>query len=321
MNELVRKETLAEMHRVQMAMNSPFDAVFGEDLNLFGYGLGWMVGLYKNHYTVNHGGGIDGFISSVVLFPKEKIGIVILTNTDSRGVFPMAAAYGIADCLMGEEKGDWLLQINEKQEQFKKILKPEKEDSLKKGAPEIRSLDAYLGEFEHPGYGVIDITLGETGLVASYNKIFYSLEHRCYDHFTGKMQSDPLGRSGKLDALFMSNALGEISQFQISLEPTLPPIVFKKRAQQEFLKVGYLKRFEGDFEGEFFSINICLKKDHLMATIEGQPSCEMCPEKEGLFSLKEVPGCFLRFVAQEEGASFKLSLEQAGQTFSLVKRS
>ncbi|MBI3237003.1 MAG: serine hydrolase, partial [Chlamydiales bacterium] len=313
---LLRKETFSEMHRVQTAANFP--GFFGEKLNLFGYGLGWMVGLYKDHYTVAHGGGIDGFISEVFLLPKEKIGIVVLTNTDSRGVFPMSAACGIADCLMGEEEGDWLLEVEEKQKQFKKFLNPEKEIVAKKDASEIRSLDAYIGEFEHPGYGVIRITSDGKSLIATCHEIVHTLEHRCYDHFATKMKDSPF--SYEFNSFFMSDVLGEISQLHIPLEPTLPPIIFKKKAQESLLSSFYLEQFEGDFAGELFSIHIGLKKGNLLATLEGQPPYQMHPEKPSFFSLKEVPGCYLRFVFSEEGVISELLLEQGGQSFSLKKR-
>lgn len=44
------------------------------------YGLGWRVLNYADHILIYHGGHINGYRSEVAFCPKEKIGIVVLTN-------------------------------------------------------------------------------------------------------------------------------------------------------------------------------------------------------------------------------------------------
>ena len=67
----IRKETLQEMHTIQMSMaaSTPDDEVYH-----FGYGLGWCTGIYRGHYYLHHGGGVDGFISQVSLLPQGLVG-------------------------------------------------------------------------------------------------------------------------------------------------------------------------------------------------------------------------------------------------------
>jgi len=307
----IAKATLEEMHVVQMPMPYPLSE---ETPYLFGYGLGWMTGIHKGHYTVTHGGGIDGFISSVVLFPKEKVGVVVLTNSDSHGLFPTSAAYGIADLLMGIEDDQWLSKVEEKEQQIKTLLKKaENEDSPTENLA-AASFERYTGEFEHPGYGTVQISLDQDSLMASHNEIAYALKHKCYDHFT---VSAKLVEAQKFDCSFISNASGEISELQIAIEPLLPPIVFKRKTATELLATTYLKKFIGLFECSMFSMDIAFKNDRLMATVPGQPSCELKPEKQNLFSLKELPNCTLQFVVGTDGTVSELQLHQAGQTFSL----
>lgn len=309
--DLINKATLQEMHRVQMSMPSlPSE----ESPYMFGYGLGWMTGLHKGHYTVSHGGGIDGFISSVVLFPKEKIGVVVLTNSDSHGLFPKSTAYGIADVLMGIEDDQWLSQTEEKEKQLKGLLKKaENEDALTEVIA-ARPFENYIGEFENPGYGIVKVSFDQDALMTSHNEISYVLKHKCYDHFT---ISAKILDTQKFNCSFISNTSGEISELQIAIEPQLPPIVFKRKTATELLGTEYLKKFSGVFECPLFSMDVALKKGHLTVTIPGQPTCELKPEKPNVFSLKELPDCVLQFTVGTDGFVSELQLQQSGQTFNL----
>ena len=51
------------------------------------YGLGWFIEDYAGHRLVMHDGGVNGYLSSVTLVPKEHLGIIILTNTDQNDFF------------------------------------------------------------------------------------------------------------------------------------------------------------------------------------------------------------------------------------------
>lgn len=76
----------------------------GRDFN--GYGLGWGTTEYFNSFVVSHTGGYDGMYSAVVLFPTEKIGVVVLTNA-MKGLGTLLA-YEIADKLLGHPQHEWL---------------------------------------------------------------------------------------------------------------------------------------------------------------------------------------------------------------------
>ncbi|WP_303794393.1 serine hydrolase domain-containing protein [Sandarakinorhabdus limnophila] len=49
------------------------------------YGFGLFMGSFNGHASVGHGGGIFGFVSDLRSFPKEKISVAILINTDGFG--------------------------------------------------------------------------------------------------------------------------------------------------------------------------------------------------------------------------------------------
>ena len=53
------------------------------------YALGLAVTNFRGHRLVIHGGGIDGFISQMSWLPRERIGIVVLTNYSGVGDTPV----------------------------------------------------------------------------------------------------------------------------------------------------------------------------------------------------------------------------------------
>ncbi len=71
-NQILDSYTLEDMQRVQW-LNTNWTS---------GYGLGFRVWKQNNYTMVGHGGWVAGNRSQISFIPKEKIGIVVLTNAD-----------------------------------------------------------------------------------------------------------------------------------------------------------------------------------------------------------------------------------------------
>jgi serine beta-lactamase-like protein LACTB len=69
----IQRETLEKMFQPQLVQDST------------GFGLGFSVGKYREHKTVQHGGAVYGFSTSLVVLPEEKIGVIVLSNADIAG--------------------------------------------------------------------------------------------------------------------------------------------------------------------------------------------------------------------------------------------
>lgn len=74
-----------------------------------GYGLGWGLADVKGNLRVSHTGGLPGMLSIVCLIPDLKLGIVVLTNTESGGA-PLFSAVNntILDRYLGLDKVDYI---------------------------------------------------------------------------------------------------------------------------------------------------------------------------------------------------------------------
>ena len=55
------------------------------ETTLHSYGLGWHISDYRGRRVLEHGGATDGFRARLFLVPKEKVGLVLLTNVEETG--------------------------------------------------------------------------------------------------------------------------------------------------------------------------------------------------------------------------------------------
>lgn len=149
------------------------------------YGLGWMITSYRGHLHVHHAGNIDGFTSTVDLWPEDEIGIVILTNNLAANTFTDIVKYKLADHLLDLEKIDW----NKRYKELKKLGKQQKVEGVPKDSVVFPisltpdSLKDYTGTYSHKAYGTLEIRTDGEKLKGKYEAFPISLEPRSRDVF------------------------------------------------------------------------------------------------------------------------------------------
>ena len=77
----------------------------GEEPLFNGYGLGWRIGEYSGRKIVGHAGGLAGMTSYLLLSPKDRFGLVILTNGELPIQTPLAKY--VLDAWLGNRERDW----------------------------------------------------------------------------------------------------------------------------------------------------------------------------------------------------------------------
>lgn len=134
------------------------------------YGLGWFLEEYAGRKIVAHTGGVNGFVTSVCLIPEEKLGIVVLTNTDANNFFE-ALRNEIQDAYLGlpyrnyskvYRSYQWA-DNEEKMKQWKAI-----QDSIALKPSTALPLAAYEGEYMHNVYGKMNIKLENGKLIMRF---------------------------------------------------------------------------------------------------------------------------------------------------------
>jgi CubicO group peptidase (beta-lactamase class C family) len=116
---LLTAATLEETHTPQMVRRiPPADRKEDEQLGLGlpSYGLGWFIRDYRGHRLLYHAGNIEGFSALVALLPRDRLGIVVITNRDVTPL-PSAVAYSLFDHALGLPKTDWNAELGRQEKQ------------------------------------------------------------------------------------------------------------------------------------------------------------------------------------------------------------
>lgn len=220
---LVNKNTWEELQTVQIPMSAKQRSEIG--IVAEGYGLGWCIGTYKNEKVVSHKGITIGYNSEVCLLPEKNIGIVVLTNSSTDGLFAMATLRNIIlDRLLNTTKENWLSEIAQKREKAKEALRAEKEAETPSPFP----LHNYLGYFKNEAYGAVRIYQKNNHLFVSYGETSIPIYHTKDNLFQGQIRELLYLGIREITNFNFIEKSGQIQEVQISFEPTAKPLVFKR---------------------------------------------------------------------------------------------
>jgi beta-lactamase class C len=92
-----RISTPAEISR-QRSLKTPVTDTY--------YGLGWRTYIYAGEKMISHTGRVEGYFAQIAWLPKEKDGIVVLSNTRGSRVTKIVPTW--LDYELSLPKTDWL---------------------------------------------------------------------------------------------------------------------------------------------------------------------------------------------------------------------
>jgi CubicO group peptidase (beta-lactamase class C family) len=305
---------------IQMAIGGGQPSPEFPDLHISGYGLGWGISSYRGHYRVEHGGGIDGFISSTGFFPTDSIGIYVVSNQGQ----PVAVIRNfIADRMLKLAYRNWNKSQMDATERAKKAAAAtKKNDSLgrKFNTKPSHEFADYAGVYANPGYGTIEIMAGKDGLTSKFNSIDIRFEHLHYDQFNAFPSDPSFDGDDPLKVTFHIDGTGNINRLTIPFEGGVDDIEFKREAKAIDVKKSDLAKYTGEFEISGMAITIELKDDHLVLNAPGQPQYDLIPVKTDEFALKNMDGYTVRFELDDKKQVTALYSIQPNGTFKAPKK-
>jgi len=122
------------------------------------YALGWRISDYHGVRRVSHTGTLSGFMSQIILFPEQEIGIVLLTNQQS-GEARDVLAKGLSQLLLHDiPYTDWVEVYKNKIVQKTKVKKNKRNEATQelKIANNKQSTQRF-GRFEDAWFGFVRI--------------------------------------------------------------------------------------------------------------------------------------------------------------------
>jgi hypothetical protein len=318
--QLVSESNLRLMHSPQTSMSDLPPSFSFPELGHYSYGLTWVVTAYRGHNLVWHNGGIDGFYALLSLLPDDHMGIVILTNMPGQPA-PEILAYNVYDRLLGLDQVPWITRFKElkaKQKKQEEESKKNKVSDKKAGTHPSHDLKDYAGNFENPGYGVINVDQKSDGLELSLNKLGpYPLAHYHYDVFQIPEDSDTPA-AGELFQ-FQMNKKGDISSISAALEPALQEdIVFTRAAEK--ISQDVLRTLTGDYLLNGMTVTVALAGDSLRLTFPGQPQYELVPTQGLMFDIKGMAGFSVEFTKDDSGKITAAVFHQPNGVFTASRK-
>lgn len=156
--EMWKIHTVMDKNWIHSAFSNPR---YGSHFN--GYGLGWFLSDVKGNLSVSHSGGLPGMISVVTMIPDQKLGIVILTNTEpGGGAVYSAVSQTMLDRYLGLSDFDWI-------ENYSKIIKAQQnnQDTVTQKVWETVAAakntpvktENFVGVYEDKWFGKVEIFL------------------------------------------------------------------------------------------------------------------------------------------------------------------
>jgi CubicO group peptidase (beta-lactamase class C family) len=259
------------------------------------YGMGRETTSYRGHLLTFHGGDLPGFHSQISFMPRERIGAIVFVIGNHCASLYNTISYNIYERLLGLDQTPWSERLLELRLKGKKAGT---EARAKAGAERIpdtkpsHSLSDYVGEYEHPAYGVLKIGLGDRQLQFDFHKIQFPLTHFHFDRFD--TPDDEL--YGKWSVNFQTNPQGDIDKAVMSLDEA--EALFTRKP--EALEPGLLKQLAGTYETPTgFKFQVTLKEDNVLYLVyPGEPTETLIHYKGLKFRLKEFSDLVFEFVIE-----------------------
>jgi CubicO group peptidase (beta-lactamase class C family) len=261
------------------------------------YGMGRDTVSYRGHLLTYHGGDLNGFHSQVSFMPRERIGVIVLVIGDHCADLYNIVSYNVYERLLGLDKTPW----SERRLAIRlKGKKAGTEARAKAGEDRVPNTHAshpladYVGEYEHPAYGVLKIGMKDQQLQFDFHKIRLPLTRFHYDRFD--TPDDEI--NGKWSVKFITNPQGDVATAVMSLDEA--EASFTRRPQT--LEPQILSKLGGAYENPTgVKFQVVLKQDgSLYVVMPGEPEERLIPYKGLQFHVKEFSDLVWEFVMENE---------------------
>ena len=290
---------------------------WGELINS-AYGMGRWTAAYRGHLLAYHGGDLPGFHSQVSTMPYDSIGVIVFVIGNQAAPLYNVISYNVYERLLRMSLTPW----SERQNTIRLKNKAASTQSRKKagggrvaGTRPSHPIDDYVGEFENPAYGVLNITKGDTSLMFDFHKIRMPLSHFHYDRFDTPDDEE----DGKYSVNFLTNPQGEIDRAEMSLDEAA--IAFTRRVPAALSSAAILRQYLGTYitpsGGKF---DVVLRPDGTLAIQYASGTFQnLIPWQPRRFRIKEFADVTFEFIT-ENGKVIALKQTDPSGAFTFTRR-
>ncbi|HXD86469.1 MAG TPA: serine hydrolase [Urbifossiella sp.] len=186
---LLSEKLFQETHTPQMIVKregSMTTAFPKKTTKFINYGLGWFISDYRGLMCVSHSGSLTGFRAQVMLLPEKKIGVCVFSNCRPSWMTEAIAKTAL-DAALGLPDDGWVKFHTSAAAlaDFQTTMDRKKRESTRKpNTKPSLPLAKYTGTYEEKAYGSAKVSRDEDGLLVSWGRYVFRLEHFHFDTFT-----------------------------------------------------------------------------------------------------------------------------------------
>ncbi len=275
------------------------------------YGIGRYLSSYRGHFLTYHGGDSGGCFSQVSCMPYDQVGVIVFVIGGHCGSLPDIITYNLCERLLDLDQTPWSERYLELRRKSKDAGKEARAKTGGDRVPDTKpshTLADYVGEYEHPAYGILKIGVDDEELQFDFHRIQLPLSHYHYDRFD--TADDELW--GKWSVNFGTNPQGDVHKAVMSLDER--EVVFTRRA--ETLKPEILQQLAGVYETPTGRrLQVVLKEDGRLFLAEEQ----LIPYKGLKFHSERFSDHVFEFVIEDGQVKALKRRNPAGESMAVRK--
>jgi len=248
------------------------------------YGYGWALDDYRGQEVIEHGGGLNGFISQLARYPKENITVALLTNISPPEVSTNSNT--IAEYLLWQ--------------------KMEKQKSNTVNTSVSEDINQYVGRYDFHNGAVMIIT-------AENNNLFTQLTGQQKFSIFPSGAGEYFWKVVDARISFVKNVNGEVEYGDFQQNGNKLKVAKLKDEPVVSIDKALYNLYSGKYDfGNNMTITVTRESDKLFVQATNQPKFEIFPLSEKEFTMRELNAKIL-FVKEPDGKVSKLVLDMAGQ--------
>jgi hypothetical protein len=290
--------------------NNAMEAFGWTELLNSAYGMGRWTASYRGHLLAYHGGDLPGFHSQVSTMPNDSIGVIVLVVGDHAQPLYNALTYEIYERLLGMSRTPWTDRQNAIRLKNKAAATQARATASAGRVPNTQPshpIEDFLGEYEHPAYGVLAISRGDTGLVFDLHGIRLPLSRFHYDRFDTPDDE----QYGKWSVNFLTNPMGEVDGAEMSLDESA--VTFHRRVPAALSAESTLRQYAGSYTAPSGATVKVVYRPGVGLVLPGSPDVELQPWRPHQFRLARFPDVVVSFDVKDGQVTAMRQRDPAGE--------
>lgn len=277
------------------------------------YGMGRWTASYRGRLIAFHGGDLPGFHSQISYMPNEHIGVIVFVIGNHTAPLYNPISYNVYERLLGMDETPWtqrLLDIRLKNKKAGMEARSKAGFGRVLNTKPSHELSDYVGEYDHPAYGTLKISMKDNALRFDFHKIGLPLAHFHYDRFDSPDDEE----EGKWSINFSTNPQGDVDKATVSLDEG--EVVFVRRAAK--LDETVAQRLVGNYEtasGGKFQVAYRPGRGLFVVRV-GAPDQLLLPYKGLKFKVPEFADVIVEFVEENGQITAMKQIDPSGEYVS-----